>query len=164
MLHAKAEAPKNMIEKSQLQWAIEQHYRSIDRHYNQRINTKTWCVGIWATISLFSIYVVQGEPPLLGFFYSILAIALFWFLEAMQASHMKILELRVTELEKLWVNEESKIKDKRDILFYGSHQYQSSKVKLNLFVYALFRMETVFTFYLILVALSIVSLILKSVF
>lgn len=152
-----------MVEKTQLQWAIEQHYRSIDMHYNQRINTKTWCVGIWAGTSFFSIYFLPGQSILLGFFYSILPIALFWFLEAMQASHMKILELRVTELEKLWVNEESKIKNKKDILFYGSHQYQSSKVKLNLFVYALFRMETVFIFYLILVGLSVASFGFKAI-
>ncbi len=147
-----------MVEKTQIQWAIEQHYRSIDRHYNQRVNTKTWCVGIWFGSSLFLIHLSPEQSILLGFFYSILPIALFWFLEAMQASHMKILELRVTELEKLWVNDESKIKEKRDVLFYGSHQYQSSKVKINLFIYALFRMETVFTFYLILAGLSVVSL------
>jgi len=164
LLHTKSDAQKSLVDKTQLQWAIEQHYRSIDRHYNQRINTKTWCIGIWTGISLFSIYLLPGHSVLFGFFYSILPITLFWFLEALQASHMKILELRVEELEKLWVNEESKIKNKRDILFYGSHQYQSSKVKLNLFVYALFRMETVFTFYLILVGLTVVSSIVKILF
>ena len=81
----------------------------------------------------------------------------------MQASHMKIMELRVTELEKLWTNGESRIKNLNDILFYGSHQYQSSKIKANLFIFALFKMETVSTFYLLLYGLNVIFLIIASI-
>ena len=142
-----------MIEKQSLQWVIEQHYRSIDRHYNQRVTTKSWCLTVWLGTVLASGF--DHFEPNIGIAYTFLPIILFWLLEAFQASHMKILELRVTELEKLWTNGESKIKNRSDILFYGSHQFQSSKIKLNLFGFALFKMETVISFYFLLFGLNI---------
>jgi hypothetical protein len=89
-----------------------------------------------------------------GMILSLLPILMFWIIEAMQASHMKIMEMRVAELEKLWTGNSSKIKSPNDLLFYGSHQYQSSKVKFDVFIFALFRMETVFAFYLLLALIN----------
>ena len=145
-----------MIEKERLEWVIDQHYKTIDRHYNQRIKTKNWCLTLWLVI-----VTLLASGKLLAFnaqglILSLLPIVLFWVLEAMQASHMKIMELRVAELEKLWAGNLSKIKSPNDLLFYGSHQYQSSKVKFDVFIFALFKMETVFAFYLLLAIINFV--------
>ena len=59
-------------------------------------------------------------------------VIMFWIIEGLQASHMKIMELRVAELEKLWLSDESEVATSTDLLFYGSHQYQSSKSKIQL--------------------------------
>lgn len=148
-----------MIEKHHLQWVIEQHYRTIDRHYNQRITTKSWCLTLWLIALGFT---AINETMLLnwqGLVLTLLPVLMFWILEATQASHMKIMELRVAELEKLWLTDQSQIKKPQDLLFYGSHQYQSSKVKLNMFFFALFKMETVFSFYLLLAVLDVIAIV-----
>ena len=139
-----------MINKDRLQWIVEQHYMSIDRHYNQRVITKSWCLTVWV---LSIIFTASNKTILLnyqGFVLTMIPVIMFWIIEGLQASHMKIMELRVAELEKLWLSDESEVATSADLLFYGSHQYQSSKVKFNLFVFALFKMETVFPFYLLL--------------
>ncbi len=144
-----------MIEKNRLEWVIEQHYKTIDRHYNHRITTKNWCLTLW--IGLL-IVIASGRVVTFNFHgivLSLLPLFLFWVIEAFQASHMKIMELRVAELEKLWAQQESKIKKPTDLLFYGSHQYQSSRIKFNMFMYALFKMETVYAFYLLLVVINL---------
>jgi len=148
-----------MIEKNHLQWVIEQHYRTIDRHYNQRITTKSWCLTLWIIAVGFT---ASNEMLLLnwqGIILTLLPVLMFWTIEGMQASHMKIMELRVAELEKLWLTDQSQIKKPQDLLFYGSHQYQSSKVKLNMFVFALFKMETVFSFYLLLAVIDVIVIV-----
>ncbi|MFQ5676218.1 MAG: hypothetical protein ACE5G1_10005 [bacterium] len=149
-----------MIDKDRVQWVIEQHYRSIDRHYNQRVTTKSWCLTVWILVLIF---IGINRTILLnyqGMILTMLPVVMFWIIEGMQASHMKIMELRVAELEKLWAANESQVKNSTELLFYGSHQYQSSRIKFNLFVYALFKMETVFSFYLLLAILnSLVALL-----
>ncbi|HEX9653633.1 MAG TPA: hypothetical protein VGA99_07975 [bacterium] len=143
-----------MVERERLEWVIDQHYKTIDRHYNQRIKTKNWCLTMW----LILITLIASGKLLAfnaqGMILSLLPILMFWIIEAMQASHMKIMEMRVAELEKLWTGNSSKIKSPNDLLFYGSHQYQSSKVKFDVFIFALFRMETVFAFYLLLALIN----------
>lgn len=139
-----------MIDRDRIQWVIEQHYRTIDRHYNQRITTKSWCLTVWIIAMIFTGYNKIILLNYEGVILTILPVIMFWIIEGMQASHMKIMELRVAELEKLWLTDKSEIKNPTDLLFYGSHQYQSAKIKFNLFVYALFKMETVFSFYLLL--------------
>lgn len=143
-----------MIDRDRIQWVIEQHYRTIDRHYNQRVTTKSWCLTVWIISMLFAgsnkIILLNYE----GLILTILPVIMFWIIEGMQASHMKIMELRVAELEKLWLTDKSEINNHADLLFYGSHQYQSAKIKFNLFVYALFKMETVFSFYLLLAIIN----------
>lgn len=148
-----------MIEKNHLQWVIEQHYRTIDRHYNQRVTTKSWSLTLWLIALGFA---AINETVLLnwqGLVLTLLPILMFWIIEGMQASHMRIMELRVAELEKLWLTDQSQIKKPQDLLFYGSHQFQSSKVKLNMFVFALFKMETVFAFYLLLAVLDVIAVV-----
>ncbi|MFQ5751624.1 MAG: hypothetical protein ACE5HI_06455 [bacterium] len=145
-----------MIEKDRLEWVIDQHYRTIDRHYNQRITTKSWCLTVW-----LALLIIVGSGKFItfnlqGLILTLLPILIFWVIEGMQASHMKIMELRVAELEKLWATNVSKIKNPTDLLFYGSHQYQSSKIKFNLFIFALFKMETVFAFYFLLCILNFI--------
>lgn len=139
-----------MIDRDRIQWVIEQHYRTIDRHYNQRVTTKSWCLTVWIISIIFTGYNKIILLNYEGVILTILPVILFWIIEGMQASHMKIMELRVAELEKLWLTDKSAIENPTDLLFYGSHQYQSAKIKFNLFVYALFKMETVFSFYLLL--------------
>lgn len=148
-----------MIEKNHLQWVIEQHYRTIDRHYNQRVTTKSWSLTLWIIALGFT---ASNETLLLnwqGIILTLLPALMFWIIEGMQASHMKIMELRVAELEKLWLTDQSQIKKPQDLLFYGSHQYQSSKVKLNMYVFALFKMETVFSFYLLLAVIDVIVIV-----
>ncbi len=139
-----------MIDRQRLQWVIEQHYHTIDRHYNQRVTTKSWCLTVWIASMLFASSSHMISLHYEGVVLTILPVVMFWIIEGMQASHMKIVELRVVELEKLWLTEKSEIKKTTDLLFYGSHQYQSARIKFNIFVYALFKMETVFSFYLLL--------------
>ncbi len=66
-----------------------------------------------------------------GIVLTMIPVIMFWIIEGLQASHMKIMELRVAELEKLWLSDESEVANSKDLLFYGSHQYQSSKVKFS---------------------------------
>jgi len=148
-----------MIERDRLEWVIEQHYRSIDGHYNQRINTKSWCVTTWIIALLFVSYADISSSPVETALLTLLPIILFWLVEGMQASHMKIMELRVVELEKIWLKEKSELKKAKDLLFYDSHQYQSAKIKFNLFLFALFKMETVFPFYLMLGVINVLVLL-----
>ncbi len=146
-----------MVAIERLEWAIEQHYKSIDTQNTQRTITKNWCLTVWLLLLavLISGRFTQAYAP--GVVMTFLPIVLFWIIEGLQASHMKIMELRVAELEKLWLNSESKIKKSSDILFYGSHQYQSAGVKMNMFTFALFRMETVFAFYALLSAINLIA-------
>lgn len=145
-----------MIALERLEWAIDQHYKSIDRQNNQRALTKNWCLAVWLLLLALLITgdMVQSGGASLAI--SFLPILLFWLIEGLQASNMKILELRVTELEKIWLNEDSKIK-KSDILFYGSHQFESSRVKLEMFIHAVFKMETVTAFYALLLGINLVA-------
>ncbi len=148
-----------MIERNRLEWVIDQHYRTIDRHYNQRVTTKSWCLTVWLFTLLFvsAKFAVLNIPAVI---LTSLPILGFWVIEGMQASHMKIMELRVAELERLWTSNTSKIKNPSDLLFYGSHQYQSARIKLDMLIHALFRMETVFAFYLLLLGLNLVVAVL----
>ncbi len=145
------------IPSARIEWAIDQHYRSIDRYNDQRAMTKNWCLAVWLVLLVLSLpgrFLPGGGAT---FMLSFLPIILFWFIEGLQASHMKILELRVAELEKLWLSGDSRIKKSSDILFYGSHQYQSSKVKLDMFIFAMFRMETVLAFYGLLAFINLLA-------
>lgn len=145
------------IPSDRIEWAIDQHYRSIDRYNNQRAMTKNWCLGVWLLLLALCLSGKLLPAGAATFVLSFLPIILFWFIEGLQASHMKILEIRVAELEKLWLSGDSRIKKSSDILFYGSHQYQSSKVKLDTFMFAMFRMETVFAFYGLLAFINLLA-------
>lgn len=139
---------KHLYERS-----LERFYDAIDKNYEHRINTKKWCLTLWlATIAFIS----ESEQSL-SFFTALslssVPIVAFWFLEATQGAYGKVLIDRAIEMEGLMARDWNGI-ESPERYFYLSGRHAQMGVKVRATLYAGLAMETVVTFYVVLLGLS----------
>lgn len=104
-------------------------------------------------------------PTFFNLLLPLLPIIMFWVIEAMHAAHMYVMEIRTKELEKILGLRSEDFEIPNEYTYYSGTHYETITMKIKTLLYAFFRMETVFVFYLFLILITIVlNFIAKDVY
>ena len=132
---------------------LDLFYSAIDKNYDDRTNTKKWCLTVWLAIVVFIGKNGQSMSLLTATILSLIPIIIFWFLEATQGAYGKILIDKALEMEQYLLDNWEGIKNPQQYLYlHGRHA--PMKVKAKATIHAMFAMESVITFYILLAAVT----------
>lgn len=132
---------------------LNRFYAAIDKNYDDRTNTKKWCFTLWLATIAFLNNSEQALPFLAAVALSYVPITTFWFLEATQGAYGKILIDKALEMERLQISEWNGI-EAPEKYFYLSGRHASVATKARATLHAGLLMETVVTFYILLLVIS----------
>ena len=136
---------------------LKLYYAAIDKNYDDRTNTKKWCITAW----LATIAFVGKEGQSLTFLAATgliwAPIVMFWLLEATQGAYAKVLIDKGLEMEQMLLNGWEGVETPGQYL-YLSGRHAPMRVKAKATLYAAFAMESVVTLYVLLAGVSPVLL------
>ena len=141
--------------KSQLAVLIDQH----NIVFQHKATIKNWCITVW--IGLIAVIATNIESLNKSNALIILAtpILLFWFLEAMYGGLVYLHDRQILELENYLITPKEEKLPAHGIYFFTRFCKFTRCERIKAFFHALFRMETVFILYIILIIASILLIL-----
>jgi hypothetical protein len=136
-------------------------YDAYNKSYEQRLNDKKLCLTVWLALLGF----VATRPGTTAIQFTMLTnapIVLFWILDGMRAVYTQLWESRIVRMEHLLLAENVSVGDIKPLLFASGSGF-SFGGRLRALAFSLFRMESVFFFYLLVVLVNLAFLVLYAV-
>jgi hypothetical protein len=133
-------------------------YEAYNKSYEQRLNDKKLCLTVWlailsyistrSTVSRLQFAMLTNAPLLL-----------FWILDGMRAVYTQLWQSRIVQLERLLLADTVTVDHVRPLLFVSGSGF-SFRSKMKALAFSLFRMESVFVFYLLVALVNLAFLFL----
>ena len=147
-----------MLTKEIAQEQLNHIYHAINRAYDNRQTTKRWALVVWTAI----VAGMLSGKIILGFYEGLLvvnsAIIVFWIYEGISGAYGIFAHRQAVKLERLLTSENLETADASEYMHIQAYERLDLKEKIRAYLYALFKMETVFIFYMFLSVLSLVIL------
>ncbi|MFB2974934.1 hypothetical protein [Microseira sp. BLCC-F43] len=145
-----------MEKRDLLEKQLDHYYSWILSDKKQSVTTRSWCATVWiATVALVTSDKVDLSP--LRFTIIIhLPILLFWILDGFQNTFINLNEQEAKRIEEALVSDKMENIDLREHLLMSSHANTPFATKVSALFTSLFLQETLFLFYLVLVAASVI--------
>ena len=137
--------------------SLNRYYDAIDKSYTDRSGTKKWCLTVWVACLTLSTK-IENFPYCQSLSILLVAVFIFWYLDAMQAGYGKNLSDKAMKMEQILSQGfNNEINDPLQYFYItGRNTEKINKIKST--IYAMFCMETVFAFYLLLIMASFLFL------
>ncbi len=145
-----------MLNEDDIRFQLDRYYRGIENTKSDRQNIRKWCLTIWLAILGMILTGKLDMAGLIKYIVAILPIVVFWFFEAITATHTLLLESRAAKLEEYSFTKVD-LPNPMDHFYVSGHYSVPFGEKIGFFVAALIKLETIVFFYTPLILLSVVT-------
>jgi hypothetical protein len=133
-------------------------YDAYNKSYEQRLNDKKLCLTVWLALLGF-VATRTGTTATQFVMLTSAPIGLFWILDGMRAVYTRLWESRMMQMEQLLLTENVSVGELKALMFASGFGFSFTS-KLKALAFSLFRMESVFFFYVLVALVNMAFLVL----